>query len=122
FYRSRIRSDARLNYDQLDRFFAGEEKPPAEIAAPLDLARRAAAVLAERRGGSALDVSTTEPEFEFDSDGHVTRARAVEQTEAHRLIEQLMILTNECVAQRCEQRGVPTLYRVHEQPDPSRIT
>jgi ribonuclease R len=67
-------------------------------------------------------VSSTEPEFEFDSDGNVTAARAVEQTEAHRLIEQLMILTNECVAELCERRGVPTLYRIHEQPDPTRIT
>ncbi|HEX2128868.1 MAG TPA: RNB domain-containing ribonuclease [Solirubrobacterales bacterium] len=121
FYRSRIRSDERLNYDQLDRFFGGTEAPPASIAEPLELARRAAATLAERRVGSALDVSSTEPEFEFDEDGHVTAARAVEQTEAHSLIEQLMILTNEGVAQLCERRGVPTLYRVHEQPDPSRI-
>jgi ribonuclease R len=45
----------------------------------------------------------------------------VEQTEAHRLIEHLMILTNERVAQLLERRGVPTLYRVHEQPDPQRI-
>ena len=121
FYRSLIRSDQRLSYDQLDRFFAGEETPPSEIAEPLELARRAAAALAERRGGSALEVSSSEPEFEFDADGHVTAARAVEQTEAHRLIEQLMILTNERVAEVCERRGVPTLYRVHEQPDPSRI-
>jgi ribonuclease R len=122
FYRSLIRSDHRLSYDELDRFFAGDDAPPTAIAMPLDLARRAAGALAERRGGSALDVSSSEPEFEFDEDGHVTAARAVEQTEAHRLIEQLMILTNECVAELCERRGVPTLYRVHEQPDPSRIT
>jgi ribonuclease R len=121
FYRSVIRSDRRLSYDQLDRFFAGEEDPAAGIAEPLDLARRAAAALADRRRGSALEVSSSEPEFEFDDEGHVTAARAVEQTEAHRLIEQLMILTNECVAEVCERRGVPTLYRVHEQPEPSRI-
>ncbi|MGH2952024.1 MAG: RNB domain-containing ribonuclease, partial [Solirubrobacterales bacterium] len=41
--------------------------------------------------------------------------------EAHRLIEHLMILTNERVAEVCERRGVPTLYRVHEQPDPERV-
>ena len=43
------------------------------------------------------------------------------QTEAHRLIEHLMILTNERVAELCERRHVPDLYRVHEQPDPERI-
>jgi ribonuclease R len=121
FYRSVIRSDHRLDYDRLDRIFAGREQPPAEIAEPLELARRVAAGLAERRRIAALDVESFEPEFEFDSEGHVTGATAVEQTEAHRLIEHLMILTNEQVAQVCERRKVPTLYRVHEQPDPQRV-
>ena len=122
FYRSRIRSDRRLSYEQLDGFFAGTETPPPEIAAELDLARRASAALADRRsGGSALEVSTEEPEFEFDRDGYVVASRSVAQTEAHRLIEQLMILTNERVAELCEKRGIPTLYRVHERPDPQRV-
>ena len=48
-------------------------------------------------------------------------AVAVEQTEAHGLIEQLMICANERVAEHCERRGVPTVYRVHERPDPARV-
>ena len=43
------------------------------------------------------------------------------ETESHRLIERLMVLTNEQVALLLEQKGVPALYRVHEQPDASRI-
>ncbi len=121
FYRSRIRSDHRLSYDELDRFFAGREAPPELIAEPLALARRAAAALRDRRRGEALEVSTAEPEFEFDADGAVVAAHSIAQTEAHGLIEQLMILTNERVAELCERRGVPTLYRVHERPDPQRI-
>lgn len=120
FYRSRIRSDVRLSYDELDRWFAGEQAAPLEIAKPLELAHRAAAALRDRRSGTALDVSTAEPEFEFDSDGYVVAAHAVEQTEAHGLIEQLMVLTNERVADACERRGAATLYRVHERPDPER--
>ena len=121
FYRSHIRSDARLDYDQLDEFFAGRAEPPPEVAAPLGLARRAAAALAARRPLGSLEVESFEPEFSFDADGAVTGARSVPQTEAHKLIEHLMILTNERVAQLLEQRGVPTLYRVHEQPEPQRI-
>jgi ribonuclease R len=120
FYRSRICSDARLDYDQLDEAFAGRTKPPPAVAEPLAIARDAATALAGARG-AALEVESPEPEFEFDADGHVAGARAVEQTEAHRLIERLMILTNEQVARLLEQRRVPTLYRVHEQPDPPRI-
>jgi ribonuclease R len=121
FYRSRSRSDERLSYDQLDEYFAGRARPSGLIAEPLDLARRAAAALRDRRRGSALEVSTPEPEFEFDSEGGVVRAHAVEQTEAHGLIEQLMILANERVADHCERRKVATIYRVHERPDPARV-
>ena len=121
FYRSRIRSDARLDYDQLDAIFAGRVGPPAEVAEPLAAAREVAAALGERRGTSGLDVESFEPEFRFDAKGDVTGAHAVEQTESHRLIERLMILTNEQVAERLERERVPAIYRVHEQPDPPRI-
>jgi ribonuclease R len=120
FYRSRVRSDARLDYDALDRIFAGTESAPGAVAEPLALARRAAAALAERRPVAALEVESFEPEFSFE-DGHVVGAHSVPQTEAHRLIEHLMIATNERVAELLERKRVPTLYRVHEQPDPERV-
>jgi ribonuclease R len=120
FYRSLIRSDSRLNYDELDEIFAGRTRPPDQIAEPLALAREAAAALAGRRPRSSLEVESFEPEFRFEG-GQVAGAHSVQQTEAHRLIEHLMVLTNERVAELLERRRVPTLYRVHEQPDPERI-
>jgi ribonuclease R len=120
FYRSRIRSDARLHYDQLDEIFAGRERPPEPVAAEIELTRGVAASLAGRRPPSAVVVSGSEPEFYFDA-GSVVGAREVSQTEAHRLIEHLMILCNEQVAKLLEHRQVPTLYRVHEEPDPQRV-
>jgi ribonuclease R len=120
FYRSLMRSDARLDYDELDEIFAGRARPPEQIAGPLALAREAAAALAGRRPRSSLDVESFEPEFRFE-DGQVVGAHSVQQTEAHRLIEHLMVLTNERVAELLERRRIPTLYRVHEQPDPERI-
>jgi ribonuclease R len=121
FYRSRIRSRARLDYDQLDRIFAGNGRAPENVAEPLAVAREAAARLAERRGSTSLDVESSEPDFRFDSAGNVVAARSVEQTESHRLIERLMILANEEVAQLLERKRVPTIYRVHGRPDPLRI-
>jgi len=121
FYRSIIRSDARLNYDQLDRIFAGREQAPEIAADPITHARRAAGLLADSRKQASLEVNSSEPEFEFGSDGEVVAARGSRQTEAHRLIEHLMILTNEQVAQLLESRRVPNLYRVHEPPDPERV-
>ena len=120
FYRSRIRSDARLSYDELDEYFAGRGRPPEHIAEPLAIARDVAAALRRRRPG-ALAVTSSEPEFEFSEDGDVVGAQGVAQTEAHGLIEQLMILTNERVADHLERRRATTLYRVHEQPDPQRV-
>jgi ribonuclease R len=121
FYRSRIRSLARLDYDELDLVFADRKPAPSEVAEPLAVAREAAAALGERRGTTSLDVESFEPEFRFDSAGEVTSARAVEQTESHRLIERLMILANEQVARLLERKRVPAVYRVHAQPDPARI-
>jgi ribonuclease R len=120
FYRSLIRSDVRFNYDELDEIFAGRTRAPGTIAKPLALARESAAALAGRRPSSSLEVESFEPEFRFE-DGRVIGAHSVAQTEAHRLIEHLMILTNERVAELLERRRVPTIYRVHEQPDPERI-
>ncbi len=121
FYRSRIRSDARLDYDQLDAIFAGRVAPPEEVAEPLAAAREVAAALGEHRRAISLDVESSEPEFRFDPAGNVAAAHNLTQTEAHRLIERLMILTNEQVAERLERGRAPTIYRVHPPPDPTRI-
>jgi ribonuclease R len=121
FYRSRIRSDARLDYDQLDAIFAGRAPAPEAAAEPLAAARAVAGGLGEQRGATSLDVESFEPEFRFDAAGNVVAAHGVAQTESHRLIERLMILTNEQVAQRLERERVPAIYRVHAQPDPARI-
>jgi ribonuclease R len=51
----------------------------------------------------------------------VTGWLASEQTESHRVIEHLMIAANEAVATLLESRRLPTLYRVHERPEPARV-
>ena len=123
FYRSTIRSDARLTYDAVDRVFAGGERAAEPWAAPLEAARSVAAALEERRAerGSLAVESPGEPQFDFDDDGHVLGVRWEEQTESHRLIEQLMICANEAVAGYLADRRLPTLYRVHERPEPQAI-
>jgi ribonuclease R len=118
FYRSRIRSDERLDYDRVDRIFAGQEPARAPWAEPLAAARAASAALHRRRQElGALAVDSAEPEFRFDRAGHVERADPTVQTESHRLIEYLMIAANEAVARLLSDRGIPTLYRIHERPE-----
>ena len=118
FYRSVIRSDERLDYGRVDRIFEGRERASGGWGAALEVARAAAAALEERRASqAALSLESSEPEFQFDSRGNVVSAEPVAQTESHRLIEHLMIATNEQVARLLVSRRVPTLYRVHERPD-----
>ncbi|MCZ4493022.1 MAG: ribonuclease [Conexibacter sp.] len=120
FYRSRIRSDERLDYDQVDRIFAGEEPARAPWAEPLAAARAASGALrARREAEGALAVESSEPEFTFDGGGHVRSAAPSVQTESHQLIEHLMIAANEAVARLTSERSVPSLYRIHERPTPA---
>jgi ribonuclease R len=122
FHRSTIRSNARLTYGQVDRIFAGEEAADESWAASLQAARGVSAALdAARARAGALAVESEEPMFQFDSHGHVVGVEHEAQTEAHRLIEHLMIAANEQVATHLETHRVPALYRVHERPDPERV-
>ncbi len=122
FHRSLIRSDARLDYPRVDRVFAGDEPAEEPWAAPLEAARAVAQALAGARAAKgALAVESAEPEFRFSSEGHVSELAYETQTESHTLIEHLMIAANEAVASMLDGRRLPTLYRVHERPEPARV-
>lgn len=122
FYRSVIRSDMRLDYEQVDGIFADSSSALEPWGAPLAAARAAAAELQRARESSgALVIDSEEPEFSFDDRGNVLAVVPRAQTESHRVIEHLMIAANEAVARRLAEASVPCLYRVHERPDPERI-
>ena len=117
FYRSVIRSDARLTYGQAER----REAPP-EILEALALNDALAQDLrAKRFERGALQVQTPEAVFRFDGDGGVADAWLESEPHAHVLVEELMILANELVAQFLSSRNRPALYRVHERPDPQAV-
>ncbi|HEY0415515.1 MAG TPA: ribonuclease R family protein [Gaiellaceae bacterium] len=117
FYRSVIRSDARLTYGQAQR----REAPP-EILEALALNDELATELRARRfGRGALQVQTPEVVFDFDGEGGVAAARLEGEPHAHMLVEELMILANEHVAAFLASRNRAALYRVHEPPDPQAV-
>jgi ribonuclease R len=123
FYRSIIRSDARLSYGQVERILAGKESAAPGLIAALELTDRASSALRRRRfGRGALRIEKPELEFAFDGEGGVARAWFQTEPRAHALVEDLMILTNEAVAELLAERGREALYRVHERPDPQSLT
>src|SRR5262249_14931358 len=95
FYRSVIRSDARLTYGQAESILAGPEQAQPEIEAGLERAERLATELRKRRfARGALRIETGEVTFEFDGRGGVEAARIESEPHAHMLVEELMILAN----------------------------
>ena len=121
FHRSVIRSDARLDYDHVDRIFSGEEDAEAPWAEPLAAARAAAAALqARREARGALAIERSSPSSP-STRAATSTAGVSAPTESHRLIEHLMISANEPVATLLDEREIPTLYRVHERPEPEAV-
>jgi ribonuclease R len=122
FYRSVIRSRARLTYGQVERILAGREHAVDDLAAALELAERVTSELRERRfARGALRVESPEIAFEFDENGGVARAWRESEPHAHMLVEELMIRANECVASLLAGRRREALYRVHELPEPQAV-
>jgi ribonuclease R len=117
FYRSVIRSNARLTYGQAQR-----RDVPAELLEDLELAAAYSDHLRKKRfARGALKVVRPELEFEFDGEGGVASATWQGEPESHALIEELMIIANEAVAGLLASRRREALYRVHERPDPQAI-
>jgi ribonuclease R len=118
FYRSVIRSDARLTYGQAQR-----RDVPKEVAQELELAAAYSTELRRRRfARGALRVERPEIAFDFDGEGRVGGARWEGEPEAHALVEELMIAANEAVAGLLASRNREALYRVHERPDPNSVS
>jgi ribonuclease R len=117
FYRSIIRSKARLTYAEAER---RDTRP--EIAAALDVVDRLTAQMREQRfRRGALRIESPELNFEFDDRGGVARAWKEGEPTSHRLVEELMVAANEAVARLLSSRRREALYRVHERPDPTAI-
>jgi ribonuclease R len=124
FTRGLMRSGASLSYQQVQ---AAEDGTPDEatqplldsVIRPLFGAYRAAAKARERR--QPLDLDLPERKVELDAGGNVSSVTIRERLDAHRLIEDFMILANVAAAETLEGRRHPLLYRVHEEPNPEKL-
>src|SRR5438552_3082069 len=120
FARSVIRSAHRLTYKQA---YAILTSPPRDrLGERLHVAWELAALLRRKRfDQGALDLDFPEVKVLVDKQGHPVRLERVENDESHQLIEEFMLAANEAVARELKKRAIPTIYRVHENPEPEKL-
>ncbi len=125
FHRVMMRSHARLTYGEAQSAIEGH--PDAKAAPlferairPLFAAYRSLAAARDAREPLALDLP--ERKILLKPDGAVDRVVVPDRLDAHKLIEEFMILANVAAAETCEHARVPFLYRVHDQPALDRVS
>jgi ribonuclease R len=120
-----IRSTERMTYTNVNKVIEGDPEMCGRYAPLMGEFRRMkelALLLNKRRHErGSIDFDLPEPIIEFDKDAHMVGIVRSERNIAHRLIEEFMLAANEAVAQYLESRGIGSLHRVHEKPDPKKV-
>jgi ribonuclease R len=120
-----IRSAARMTYTEVHAILEGDAETRAryaELTPGFELMHKLAMRMNKRREErGSIDFDLPEPVIEFDEQGQMRGVTKAERTWANRLIEEFMLAANECVATWLEDLGVPSLYRIHERPEPRRV-
>jgi ribonuclease R len=121
-----IRSQARMTYTDVNAILTDRNPEVMERHRPFvpmfERMHELFGILnAHRRRRGSIDFDLQESQIVLDDEGMVEAIVAAERNVAHRLIEEFMLIANETVAAHLEKRGVPTLYRIHEEPDPAKV-
>jgi ribonuclease R len=120
-----IRSISRMTYTQVHDVIRGDGNTREQFA-PLvpefermyELARL---LHKKRQRRGSIDFDLPEPVIQFDAGGAMQSIVRSERSWANRLIEEFMLSANECVASWLQNLDVPSLYRIHEKPEPRRV-
>ncbi len=121
-----IRSRERMTYTDVNALLSHADPHLAmRYADLLDLFRAmedlARILIGMRQRRGAIDFNLPESVFEFDDEGRIAGVLKAERNIAHRIIEEFMLLANETVAGHMSALGVPSLYRIHEEPQIQRV-
>jgi len=124
FHRVLMRSAAKLNYAQAQAAIDGR---PDDTTGPLlepilkPLYTAYALVKLARDERDPLDLDLPERKILLKPDGTVDRVIVPERLDAHRLIEEFMILANVAAAEMLEKKALPLIYRVHDEPSQEKV-
>lgn len=126
FYPSLIKSDERMTYTSVRKILVDKDEEERRryeyLLGDFELMAELCDVLKARRlKRGSLDFDLPEPEVVLDMQGNPEAIIRAERNFAHMIIEEFMIAANEAVAEFLEEQEVPSLYRVHEEPDPLKL-
>ena len=125
FTRGVIRSAERMTYTAVHGVLNGDaalRERYAKLVQRFTWMQELAKILNRKRvRRGSIDFDLPEPLLEFDEFGEMTGVTRAPRNFAHRIIEEFMLAANEAVALHLEALEVPSVYRIHERPDPKRV-
>ncbi|VTM23998.1 Ribonuclease R [Stutzerimonas stutzeri] len=126
FYEAVMNSHARLTYTKVAKILEGDEALRERYAALVphleELHHLYQALLGARHQRGAIDFETVETKFIFNAMGRIDRIEPVVRNDAHKIIEECMILANIAAANFMEKHKEPALYRIHAAPSEEKLT
>lgn len=126
FYEAVMNSHARLTYTKVAKILEGDEVLRERYAALVpyleELHHLYQALLSARHQRGAIDFETVETKFIFNTMGRIDRIEPVVRNDAHKIIEECMILANIAASNFMEKHKEPALYRIHATPSEEKLT
>ena len=124
FHRGLMKSVASLNYEEVQDAIDGQPNDKTaplmqEIIRPIYAAY--AALVKARALRQPLELDLPERQIILNDDGKVTSVQFKDRLDAHRLIEEFMVLANVAAAETLIAKKSPLLFRVHEEPNPDKL-
>ena len=120
-----IKTTERMTYKNVNKILAQDEKACRKYKSivPMvhEMERLSLILRKKRRNAGAIDFDTKESEILVDKQGKVKDIHAKERGESERIIEDFMIMANETVAAHTKFMELPSMYRIHEAPDPKKL-
>ncbi len=123
FFRAMMNSKASLTYEQAQAANEGKlDEATAPFAQALtDLFAAYRALTRARARRQPLDLDLPERQIVLSDEGRVTSVAFKDRFDAHRLVEEFMVLANVAAAETLREKGSALLYRVHEEPSPEKM-
>ncbi|MBO5996906.1 MAG: ribonuclease R [Alphaproteobacteria bacterium] len=121
FLRAMIRSKARLTYDEVEADFQGKTKIAGLGDLMTHLKGTYQSLLKARQMRGVLELDVPERQVVLNDKGQVIEIKLRERFDSHKMIEELMILSNVAAAQTLEKLKLPTMYRIHDKPSEEKM-